>query len=133
MIAGGLHAYRRGLVVGAETYGKGCAQEYVDDVTATGVLRVTTLLFALPDGSAVQRLGLHPDVALPLPRVPGSIEHEADLPRAPPSWVGPDVRDPKRIVEIAWPAAKAIGPCADAMVCKAARALAGNKPPVAKK
>jgi len=132
MIAGGLRAYRRGVVVGTDTYGKGCAQEYIDDVTGAGVLRITTLLFALPDGSPVQRVGVHPDLLLPLPRAIGVKEHEADLIHAPPTWIGPDVRDAKRIVEIGWPAAKSIGPCSDEPVCKALRAL-GKSPAVAKK
>ena len=31
MIAGALAAYRRGPTVGSTTFGKGCAQEYLDD------------------------------------------------------------------------------------------------------
>jgi carboxyl-terminal processing protease len=133
MIAGGLHAYRRGLVLGTNTYGKGCAQEYVDDVTATGVLRITTLLFALPDGTAVQRVGLHPDIAMALPAPPGLKDHEADLLHAPPSWIGPDVRDLKKAVEVPWPPGKTIGPCKDDQVCKALRLLGAGKPLSAKK
>ncbi|MEO7093797.1 MAG: S41 family peptidase [Polyangiales bacterium] len=133
MIAGALHAYRRGVVIGTTTYGKGCAQEYVDDVTATGVLRITTLLFALPDGSPVQRVGLHPDIALALPAPPGLKDHEADLVHAPPSWTGPDVRDLKKVGEVAWPAGKTIGPCTDDQVCKALRLLGAAKPLSAKK
>ncbi len=127
MIAGALHAYRRGLVIGTTTYGKGCAQEYVDDPTGVGVLRLTTLLFALPDGTAVQRLGLHPDVLLPLPMPLGVKDREADLPRAAPSWTGPDIRDPKRVVEVPWPPAKAVGPCKDAALCRTLRALSSSR------
>lgn len=126
MIAGALHAYRRGAVVGSGTYGKGCAQEYVDDVTGVGVLRLTTLLFALPDGSAVQRIGLHPDVAIALPQPASVKDHEADLPRAAPTWSGPDVRDPKRVADVPWPATKSIGPCKDEAICRVLRALSSR-------
>ena len=51
MIAGALSAYHRGPVVGERTYGKGCAQEYLDDDAQEGVVRLTTLLYALPDGT----------------------------------------------------------------------------------
>ncbi|MBI2393154.1 MAG: hypothetical protein HYV09_26450 [Deltaproteobacteria bacterium] len=133
MIAGALHAYRRGAVVGAATYGKGCAQEYVDDVTGVGVLRLTTLLFALPDGSAVQRVGLRPDLFLSLPPPPGVKDREADLLRAAPTWIGPDVRDPKRIGDVPWPPAKAIGPCQQEAICRALRALSARHGDVAKR
>ena len=65
MIAGAPRRYRRGPVIGAPTYGKGCAQEYLDDDAHAGVLRLTTLLFALPDGSPVQRVGLLPTYRFP--------------------------------------------------------------------
>lgn len=133
MIAGALHAYRRGAVIGATTYGKGCAQEYVDDVTGIGVLRLTTLLFALPDGSPVQRLGLRPDIAIQLPKPPAVKDREADLPRAAPTWSGPDVRDPKRIGDVAWPSVKSVGPCKDEAVCRALRALSAKHGDVAKR
>jgi carboxyl-terminal processing protease len=133
MIAGALHAYRRGAVVGTSTYGKGCAQEYVDDVTGVGVLRLTTLLFALPDGSPVQRLGLRPDITIALPKPLSVKDREADLPRAAPTWSGPDVRDPKRIGDAPWPSAKAVGPCKDEAICRVLRALAAKHGDVAKR
>ena len=40
MIAGALASYRRGVVAGTRTYGKGCAQEYLDDDAHSGVLRL---------------------------------------------------------------------------------------------
>lgn len=127
MIAGALRAYRRGLVIGASTYGKGCAQEYVEDASGFGVMRLTTLLFALPDGAAVQQVGLRPDVMLALPA--SSVrDREADLMGSLPPWSGPDVRDPKRVVEVAWPSAKHVGPCKDKHVCGALRALAAGRP-----
>lgn len=133
MIAGALHAYRRGAIVGTGTYGKGCAQEYVDDVTGVGVLRLTTLLFALPDGSPVQRLGLRPDIAIALPKPLSVKDREADLSRSAPTWSGPDVRDPKRIGDAPWPVAKNVGPCRDEAICRVLRALAAKHGDVAKR
>ncbi len=125
MIAGALKAYRRGMVLGSRTYGKGCAQEYVDDVTGLGVLRMTTLLFALPDGTAVQRVGLEPSVtwALPSPLK----ECEADLPRSAPTWIGPDVRDHKRVGEVPWATVGSVGPCTDEIVCRALALVSKGK------
>ncbi len=131
MIAGALAAYRRGPMVGKPTYGKGCAQEYQNDDAQEGVLRITTLLYALPDGSAVQRVGLTPTVRIPLFPMPGedtSGETEAKLEGAPPTWRGPDVRDPQFIGKgpLVWPSVQDVGPCDDADVCRALRALASG-------
>jgi len=131
MIAGALAVYRRGPSVGALTYGKGCAQEYVDDDAHTGVLRLTTLLYALPDGAPVQRIGLAPTLLLSLSAPPPSpLEREATLPHAPPTWRGPDVREPAGSsatdLSVAWPAhGGGVGPCKDPDVCRALRALGG--------
>ncbi len=94
MISGALSSYRRGPSVGETTYGKGCAQEYLNDDAHAGVLRLTTLLYALPDGTPVQRIGLAPTLRIPLVGKPvtDDDDREATLPHAPPTWRGPDVR-----------------------------------------
>jgi carboxyl-terminal processing protease len=124
MIAGALAVYRRASSVGTPTYGKGCAQEYVDDDAHAGVLRLTTLLYALPDGAPVQRVGLTPTIVLSLAPIEDT-EREATLAHAPPAWRGPDVRE-RRVASASetWPLhGGAIGPCKDADVCKALRAI----------
>ena len=136
MIAGALAAYRRGPTVGTITFGKGCAQEYLDDAARAGVLRLTTLLYALPDGSPVQRVGLTPTIKVSFSSggSGGGLarDREALLPHAPPSWRGPDVRDKVLMTRgndeggwvSAWPTHDgSVGPCKDADVCRALRAL----------
>ncbi|EYF03054.1 S41 family peptidase [Chondromyces apiculatus] len=121
MIAGALASYRRGVVVGDRTYGKGCAQEYLDDEAHVGVLRLTTLLYALPDGSPVQKTGISPQLSLTLP---ASLEREARVEHALGPWRGPDVRDAARVREVPWPThGGRVGPCPDDVVCRALRAI----------
>ncbi len=121
MIAGAISSYKRGIVVGDQTYGKGCAQEYLDDDARTGVLRLTTLLFCLPDGSPVQKVGIEPHIKFPLP---GTHEKEAMVTRALGPWSGPDVRDPSKMREALWPAhGGRVGPCKDETICRALRAV----------
>ena len=133
MIAGALAAYRRAPTIGRQTYGKGCAQEYEDDDPRTGVLRLTTLLYALPDGTAVQRVGLSPMIHVPFAPLPGeddTTETEAKLEGAPPTWKGPDLRSLEILEHLehmnvmAWPPPTgATRDCQDADVCRALRAL----------
>jgi carboxyl-terminal processing protease len=138
MIAGALAAYKRGPTVGTTTFGKGCAQEYVDDDAHAGVLRLTTLVYALPDGSPVQRIGLVPQIRFPFtPRGDDlTDEREAKLPHAAPPWRGPELRDPglMKSAESPWPSNGGnVGPCHDSEVCRALRLLGGPKRvPVAK-
>jgi carboxyl-terminal processing protease len=135
MIAGALAAYRRGPTVGTMTFGKGCAQEYLDDDAHAGVLRLTTLLYALPDGSPVQRVGLQPMLRIPF-GVAQPDDHEAALPHAPPAWRGPDMRERSILAHAedgtwitAWPSHGGnVGPCKDADVCRALRQLGATSP-----
>jgi carboxyl-terminal processing protease len=121
MIAGAIASYRRGVVIGDKTYGKGCAQEYLDDEAHAGVLRLTTLLFCLPDGSPVQKTGVLPHIRLTLP---GTNEKESMVTRALGPWKGPDVRDGAKVREVPWPAhGGRVGPCPDDAICRALRAV----------
>lgn len=121
MIAGAIASYRRGPVLGARTYGKGCAQEYLDDDAKRGVLRLTTLVFSLPDGSPLQRVGVVPQVMLG-PQL--ASEREELLPRAPLAWRGPDVRDPHLVRDVPWPnSGGRVGQASDPMIARALRAI----------
>jgi carboxyl-terminal processing protease len=121
MIAGAIAAYDRGAVLGSRTFGKGCIQEYFDDRVGAGVLRLTTMLFALPDGSPLQGVGLDPAVHLAIPAVK---ERESLLEAAMPPWRGPDVRAPQSLRWASWGYHGGhVGPCRDRMLCAALRRL----------
>ncbi|HEY3496248.1 MAG TPA: S41 family peptidase, partial [Polyangiaceae bacterium] len=123
MLAGALDRYGRALSIGGRTFGKGCVQEYSRDKAGSGVLRLTTRLFTLPDGSPVQRVGITPRLALDL-GVP--LEHEADLPGSMEPVPGPDVRR-GMVAAPPWPARRGLlGPCRDPVVCTAIGRLAQN-------
>lgn len=125
MLAGGLQAYGRGVVIGARTFGKGCVQEYFDDVASSGVLRLTTLQFVMPSGKPLQQIGLTPDIALQLAP---ALERESQITRQPITFDGPDVRDRRARVGPAWPRSKGPpGPCRDPVVCTALSRLSGVK------
>ncbi|HEX3776215.1 MAG TPA: S41 family peptidase [Polyangiaceae bacterium] len=126
MIAGAIDSYGRGPLLGSHTFGKGCVQEYFDDHSGQGVLRLTTLLVALPDGSALQQVGLEPEWALGLPEAD---EREADLVGSPHGASGPDVRNRAEMAVVPWPSAHGhVGPCEDAAVCRALSRLGTGVP-----
>lgn len=123
MLAGGIDRYHRGPLIGQRTYGKGCVQEYYRDRVGGGVARLTTRLYALPDGSPVQRRGLLPELLVG-PEPNG--EREADLPLTLEPVSGPDVRV-TGFASPAWPSYRGkVGPCADPLVCRALRKAAGS-------
>jgi carboxyl-terminal processing protease len=126
MIAGAISSYGRGVVIGTRTFGKGCIQEYFDDRSGNGVLRLTTMLFALPDGTPLQGTGLLPNLRLPMP---APREREALLIGAPPSWRGPDVRVGSTTGGPVWPSHYGrVGVCRDKTVCAALRRLGAAQP-----
>jgi carboxyl-terminal processing protease len=133
MVAGAIAAYHRGPILGTVTFGKGCAQEYIDDDVHAGVLRLTTLVYALPDGAAVQRVGLTPTIRFPFSTLDPS-DREAALPHSPPTWRGPDVRDRTILAHaedgtwaVAWPPHGGnVGPCKEAELCRALRLLGAS-------
>ena len=126
MLAGAIQAYERGTLIGARTFGKGCVQEYFDDVVPTGVLRMTTLQFVMPNGHPLQQIGLTPELALPL--APAT-ERESEITRQPITFEGPDVRDRRIAPGPAWPRMSTPpGSCEDPLVCLALARLSGVKP-----
>lgn len=140
MIAGAIGAYHRGVVIGERTFGKGCAQEYIEDESDVGVLRLTTLVFALPDGSPLQRTGILPSILVPFGES-GVNETESSLRGSPAAFRGPDIRDSRRVAmlasQAAWPAIRTVrdgtladgpdvGPCKEPDLCRGLRALAAT-------
>jgi carboxyl-terminal processing protease len=126
MLAGALQAYGRGTLIGARTFGKGCVQEYFDQIVESGVLRMTTLQFVMPNGKPLQQIGLTPELLLPFAP---ALERESDITRQPITFDGPDVRDRKIGPGPAWPRASSPpGPCLDPVVCAAVSRLAGVRP-----
>ncbi len=72
IFAGAIQDYRRGIVVGEPTYGKGTVQNVVDlnrfvgaDVGNLGQLKVTIAQFFRVNGDSTQHRGVVPDIVLP--------------------------------------------------------------------
>ncbi|MGB7406648.1 MAG: S41 family peptidase [Pacificimonas sp.] len=64
IVAGALQDHRRGLVVGARSFGKGSVQTLIPLGTDTA-LRLTTARYYTPSGRSVQEAGIEPDIIVP--------------------------------------------------------------------
>lgn len=64
IVAGALQDYRRAVLVGAQTFGKGLVQSIyrLDDTTG---LKLTTARYTLPGGRSIHGTGIAPDVPVP--------------------------------------------------------------------
>ncbi len=61
IVAGALQDHQRALVVGPNTFGKGTVQTVLP-ATGGAALKLTTALYYTPNGRAIQRSGIGPDV-----------------------------------------------------------------------
>jgi carboxyl-terminal processing protease len=93
LFAGAMQFHERAIVIGgAATYGKGSVQHFLR-LGATkgaaeqrdwGTLRLTSAVFHLPDGRAVQRTGVASDIVLPLEPSP-AVKRESELEHSLPA------------------------------------------------
>ncbi len=72
IFAAAIQDYKRGLIVGEQTYGKGTVQQLIDlnqfmpkEPEKVGLLKVTRSKFYRINGASTQRRGVTPDVELP--------------------------------------------------------------------
>ena len=61
LVSGALKDYKRAIIVGVKSYGKGSVQSWME-LNNGGALRLTTAHFFTPLGNAVHEIGITPDV-----------------------------------------------------------------------
>jgi len=61
IVAGALKVHRRGVILGARTFGKGSVQTIIPIEGGAG-LRLTTARYFTPDGNSIQDKGIIPDI-----------------------------------------------------------------------
>ncbi len=83
IFAGAIQDYRRGLIIGEPTFGKGTVQNLYDldryskDDSPLGQLKITTAQFFRVDGNSTQHRGIVPDITLPTTAVGNSVGERA--------------------------------------------------------
>lgn len=65
IFAGAIKDYRRGLIVGTQTFGKGTVQSLLNLNQDNGQLKLTIAKFYRISGASTQHRGVHPDIAFP--------------------------------------------------------------------
>ena len=79
LVAGALQDQKRATVVGEPTFGKGSVQAIIALPGGAG-MRLTVARYYTPNGRAIQADGVHPDVAVEMPKDEGGISYrEKDL------------------------------------------------------
>lgn len=84
IVAGALKDWKRAIVLGVKTFGKGSVQSVIPLADGSG-LRLTTSRYYTPKGTSIQTTGITPDIEVKLKAKKGAKEHpfirEKDLER----------------------------------------------------
>jgi len=84
IVAGALKDWRRAVILGVQTFGKGSVQSVIPLSDGSG-LRLTTARYYTPSGTSIQSKGIVPDIAVKIEAKNGAKEHavvrEKDLDR----------------------------------------------------
>ena len=99
IVAGALQDYKRGVIMGAQTFGKGSVQT-VRQLSPDTALKITTARYYTPSGTSIQAKGIVPDVMLD-ETAEGNLfaalrTREADLEKHLQSGQGAEVKDEAR-------------------------------------
>ncbi len=84
IVAGALKDWKRAIIIGTQTFGKGSVQSLIPLSDGSG-LRLTTAKYYTPNGTSIQNIGITPDIVVKLTAKDGAVNHmvirEKDLER----------------------------------------------------
>ncbi|MGG7564671.1 S41 family peptidase [Rhodovulum sp. DZ06] len=76
IVAGALQDHRRGIILGAKSFGKGSVQTIMP-LQGKGAIRLTTARYYTPSGRSIQALGIEPDILIEQRRLAPESEEDA--------------------------------------------------------
>ncbi|HHN65455.1 MAG TPA: S41 family peptidase [Nitrospirae bacterium] len=97
IVAGALKDWKRGVILGVTTFGKGSVQSVIPLSDGSG-LRITTAKYYTPKGISIQNTGIEPDIVVELKPKDGKGHiaiREKDLERHLPNEQAPEVDSKK--------------------------------------
>lgn len=78
IVAGALQDYKRAVVVGKKSFGKGSVQTVLPIDYHSGI-KLTTALYYTPAGRSIQAKGIEPDVVVPEVKLPKATDNNSDF------------------------------------------------------
>lgn len=81
IFSGAMKDYHRAKLVGTKTYGKGMVQKIIPMPNETG-LNLTVAKYLTPNGNDINKLGIEPDIVLPLKKSDITAKHDIQLEKA---------------------------------------------------
>jgi carboxyl-terminal processing protease len=74
IVAGALKDWKRAIIIGTQTFGKGSVQSLIPLSDGSG-LRLTTAKYYTPSGTSIQNVGIAPDIVVKLTSSDGHANH----------------------------------------------------------
>jgi len=74
IVAGALKDWKRAIIIGTQTFGKGSVQSLIPLSDGSG-LRLTTAKYYTPNGTSIQNVGIAPDIVVKLTPSEGQVNH----------------------------------------------------------
>ncbi|MGO9015617.1 MAG: S41 family peptidase [Dissulfurispiraceae bacterium] len=74
IVAGALKDWKRAIIIGMQTFGKGSVQSLIPLSDGSG-LRLTTAKYYTPSGTSIQNVGITPDIVVKLAAAEGQANH----------------------------------------------------------
>lgn len=73
IVSGCLQDHKRATIIGETTYGKGSVQQLMPMISTDNKsrLRITIAKYYLPNGRSIHEVGVHPDIEIAQPEIPG--------------------------------------------------------------
>lgn len=77
VVAGALQDYKRAVIVGTKSFGKGSVQTVLP-IGQLSAIKLTTALYYTPAGRSIQAKGIEPDIVIPYIELPKLTNHDGD-------------------------------------------------------
>lgn len=81
ILAGAIRDHKRGVLIGEKTFGKGSVQE-MSPLSTGGALKITIAKWLTPNGSAIDKNGLNPDIEVKWEEDKNNLQKDNQLDRA---------------------------------------------------
>ncbi len=81
ILSGAMQDYKKALLVGEQSYGKGSVQEVLD-VTPDTILKITVARWLTPNGTSISEKGLTPDYVVPITQKDVDTKNDPQLNKA---------------------------------------------------